>query len=64
MLTAEGCSSLLMLELTKPGTNDDVMSPEVLAEIITEPTPLPLSDRQVRAVQTVLDIPRFLNRTA
>jgi hypothetical protein len=62
MLTAEGYSSLLMLELTRPGANEDVMSPRALAEAAADAEePAPLSQRQIRALRTVQDIPRFLS---
>ena len=64
MLTAEGCSALLMLELTKPGVNDDLMTPQALCEVAPEPKPVQLSQRQMQAMRTVMDIPRFLNGTA
>jgi hypothetical protein len=64
MLTAEGCSSLLMLELTRHGANEDVMSPRTLAEAAdAAEEPAPLSQRQIRALRTVQDIPRFLSKT-
>ena len=62
MPTAEGCSVLLMLELTKPTANDDVMSPEALAEVAQMDAP-PTTEMQIRAWQEdmQLDVPRFLN---
>ena len=62
MLTAEGCSILMMLELTKPGANEEPMSPKALAaaaadaEVSTEMNqidPVPRGAAQ-------LDVPRFL----
>jgi len=61
MLTAEGTAVLLMLELTKPGTNEDVMSPRALAEAaaVDDPPSLQL-DRRTQPGTHDLDIPRFL----
>jgi hypothetical protein len=61
MLTAEGTSVLLMLELTKPGVNEDVMSPQALADAaVDEPAGRQQEDRMRRG-DLQLDIPRFLN---
>lgn len=61
MLTAEGTSVLLMLELTRPGVNEDVMSPKALAEAadaeVSAPMPL---ERRTQHGALQIDIPRFL----
>jgi len=61
MLTAEGTAALLMLELTKAGSNADVMSPKALAEAaaVDDPPTLQL-DRRTQPGTQDLDIPRFL----
>jgi hypothetical protein len=61
MLTAEGTSVLLMLELTKPGVNEDVMSPQALAEAaaVDESAGHQQEERTQRG-DLQLDIPRFL----
>ncbi|MES2095296.1 MAG: hypothetical protein V4459_00910 [Pseudomonadota bacterium] len=63
MPTAEGCSVLLMLELTKPGANEDIMSPQALAEAAAADVqpPIPLDSRAWQ-LDTQLDVPRFLTR--
>ena len=62
MLSREGCSVLLMLEITRPGVNDDVMSPKALAEIAAEaPSPHFIEFTGPEHVDQ-LDVPRFLER--
>lgn len=62
MLSREGCSVLLMLELTKPGTNEDALSPLTLAEIAAEaPSPHLIEFTAPEHVDR-LDVPRFLER--
>ncbi len=60
MLTAEGCSTLLMLELTKPGGNEDVMSPKALAEVPAAPTPAREQHDLMDGRGSQIDVPRFL----
>ena len=60
MMTAEGCSTLLMLELTKPGGNEDVMSPKALAEVPAAPTPAQEQHDLMDDRGSQIDVPRFL----
>jgi hypothetical protein len=64
MLTAEGCSVLLMLELTKPGANGadkDLMSPQALAEAAaTDEAAQTQFERRRQLDGLRLDIPRYV----
>lgn len=60
MLTAEGASVLFMLEFTKPGTNEDLMSAETLGLIAEADQPKAPTIDSRREAQRV-DVPRFLN---